>query len=1440
MSAAAIVRLRSSRQVSCLAVLSILWILSVCPIFAESPVAPAHAFSAAPKCGLVALSRLAGARTIAADGNPESLSELERIADEAGLGLRMARRADAGAALPVPAIVHWRLGHFSAVTASEANRHRFDDPALGETPVWLDREQVEGLASGYFLIPAESGLPPGWREVSPEEGATVRGGHFLTPKPGSVGPGNTKAKKKDCDEVPGEKPPSECGMADWDIALMMASLEVADTPLGYRPPFGPEVFFNLQYNERDSNQPPFPSYANFGPLWSCDWIGSLTFQGTSAFFNRGQGGIETFTGFDEGTQSYQPSYQFWHRLVRVDATRYELSYADGSKLVFALPDNPASPTRLLMTQVVDPQGNAATISYDGSFRVTGVADALGRASAFTYGTGAEALLVKKITDPFGRFATFDYDGAGRLIRIADAIGLTSEFTYDGGNRMLTMVTGYGATSFAYGTVPGSRWVEVTHPNGDKERVEQRNDTTPGVPATDPADLVPSGSYANFLLDHWNSFHWDRKAYAEAAGDYTRARHYHFLRELAGVQTPVLESVKVPGENRVWFSYQGQGEGFANVAGPGVMGHSPSAVARVLDDGSTQKFLTSYNALGNPLSETDPAGRELTYSYAANGIDVVEVRQKTGTASSVRLMTATYDHRHLPLTVTDTAGGVSTFTWNARGQMTSRTDALGQTTVLNYDASGFLVSADLPLPGSADSISFTYDGNGRARTLTDVDGYTLTYDYDALDRVTRFTFPDGTFEETTWLWLHVSASRDRLGRITSYARNSSRQLESVTDPLSRTTRYEWCKCGDLKAIVDPLGRRTSWSHDVAGRVTAKTFPDGSAETYGYDLAGRLTTVTDAKGQTKTLSRDAANLLTGVSYQGALVPTPSVAVAYDPWFDRPVSRTDGTGATFLAYHAITGLPAPGAGMLASVDGPMPDDTIEYRYDALGRVTSRDIGGIAATRSYDALGRLAGTTNALGAFAFAYAGATARPLSVNLPGGWQTLFEYFDNLGDRRLKTIRHLRPDANPLARHDYTHDAHGRLLGWSRQDDSAPSVPFTAGYDLADRLTSFTAPGWNFAYSYDGADNRLTETDNAGTATAAYNPLNEFASRDAPSPPPAKAFTWDAEDRLVAIDYTGTNLRSEFLYDGASRCVRIVEKDGATVTGDRRYLWDGLDRVEERDAAGTVLRRFFELGETVGGTPLYYFRDHLGSVRDVADNAAARARYSFDPWGCRVRTSGDVETPVGYTGHFTHEPSGLVLAPYRAYDPELGRWASRDPMGEPAGLNLFAYCDNAPLTLVDPTGADAVQFYDNGMHTKTAIGRPGDWWIYDFGPEYRDCEGKPLPTEKVQEIFNKILAGNDVKGVWVPPQHVTDLPLNYFHLPYDSTHGNVVGFAIYSREQDALAKQALDRASRENKDPYNVYNKSCQLAPSQALLEQGLAAPLDPGQAIQTTLLGTKR
>jgi RHS repeat-associated protein len=122
------------------------------------------------------------------------------------------------------------------------------------------------------------------------------------------------------------------------------------------------------------------------------------------------------------------------------------------------------------------------------------------------------------------------------------------------------------------------------------------------------------------------------------------------------------------------------------------------------------------------------------------------------------------------------------------------------------------------------------------------------------------------------------------------------------------------------------------------------------------------------------------------------------------------------------------------------------------------------------------------------------------------------------------------------------------------------------------------------------------------------------------------------------------------------------------------------------------------------SPTNYIRDHLGSVRAVTDeDGEVVARYDYDPYGKRrlVWHSGEVdpltylpiEFDFGFTGHLHHGRSGLYFAPLRAYDPELGRWLSRDPIDMAGGINLCEYVGGDPVNAVDPWGLDVIVVFD---------------------------------------------------------------------------------------------------------------------------------------------------
>jgi len=72
-------------------------------------------------------------------------------------------------------------------------------------------------------------------------------------------------------------------------------------------------------------------------------------------------------------------------------------------------------------------------------------------------------------------------------------------------------------------------------------------------------------------------------------------------------------------------------------------------------------------------------------------------------------------------------------------------------------------------------------------------------------------------------------------------------------------------------------------------------------------------------------------------------------------------------------------------------------------------------------------------------------------------------------------------------------------------------------------------------------------------------------------------------------------------------------------------------------------------------------------------------------GAAPEAQGAFQSTLGYAGMFYHARSGLYLTHYRAYDPRLGRWLSRDPIWENGGVNLYGYVGGDPVGWTDIFG-----------------------------------------------------------------------------------------------------------------------------------------------------------
>jgi hypothetical protein len=95
---------------------------------------------------------------------------------------------------------------------------------------------------------------------------------------------------------------------------------------------------------------------------------------------------------------------------------------------------------------------------------------------------------------------------------------------------------------------------------------------------------------------------------------------------------------------------------------------PVKIGRVLDDESSQITEATYNSKRMVTSRKDPAGRQTNYTYASNGLDLVQVEQVRSGGTDVLQAFSNYNARHLPGTLYDAAGQDTDIVYNSADQL----------------------------------------------------------------------------------------------------------------------------------------------------------------------------------------------------------------------------------------------------------------------------------------------------------------------------------------------------------------------------------------------------------------------------------------------------------------------------------------------------------------------------------------------------------------------------------------------------------------------------------------------------------------------------------------------------------------------------------------------------------------------------------------------------
>lgn len=463
-------------------------------------------------------------------------------------------------------------------------------------------------------------------------------------------------------------------------------------------------------------------------------------------------------------------------------------------------------------------------------------------------------------------------------------------------------------------------------------------------------------------------------------------------------------------------------------------------------------------------------------------------------------------------------------------------------------------------------------------------------------------------------------------------------------------------------------------------------------YDYDLVGNVISTTDAKGQKTQLAFDTLNRLISISYADGK----SVAYSYDADGKR-TSMADSHGTTGYAYDSLD--------RLTSVTHP-GGKIVKYAYDAVGNRTSLTYpDGKLLSYSFDPANRLVGVTDWTGESTTCTYDAAGNLLETQYPNQVNVAFSY--DASNRLLAvTNGHKGSPGNPISRFIYFHDPVGNRLVVTNESNEVTSY----SYDPLYELLSFNYNGKITSYTYDPVGNRLTLTKpSGGTTSYTYDADDRMLSSN------HTTYTYDANGNLTSQTHPASGQTINYTYDAANRLVNVA---GGSSTSDFEYDGDG-NRVTQSIVAGTynyvndgasalpvVLQEsgpdgdisysygLGRISESSTSFDYFYQYDGLGSVVGLTEAKGKIAqRYGYDAWGDSTQTVPKnaiaTENKFRFTSEALDPASGLYYLRARYYDPELGRFISRDPFAGFASLpisnNRYIYARNNPTNLVDPSG-----------------------------------------------------------------------------------------------------------------------------------------------------------
>ncbi|RBL92459.1 RHS repeat-associated core domain-containing protein [Chitinophaga flava] len=590
----------------------------------------------------------------------------------------------------------------------------------------------------------------------------------------------------------------------------------------------------------------------------------------------------------------------------------------------------------------------------------------------------------------------------------------------------------------------------------------------------------------------------------------------------------------------------------------------------------------YNAVGHLLRIIDSAGRHLLVNSDAAGRITRVIAQHRG---EQRLLVS--------------------YAYNEQGDMCEVTDALQQTTYIEY----------------RDHLMIK---------KTDRHGQAFYWEYDNRKRCTH-TWGDGGLMEG-WLEYHPEKGFNRVttsqGNTTTYFYTPDFVVSQIKDPLGNSTFFSYTEEMEVYRVIDPEGNTTGYTYDERGNQTSVMLPDGSAITSLYDEQGRLVLSTDAEGNSTTSiyyadsgllhthttadgsirifryneqqllcriedEQDNTTLLTydtDFNLNGLTLPNGgNTAWEYDNWgqclqlinplkekqtfqYDQlgrvtAVWTPDGNHVK-LRYNAYDNV----------VEAKDKHHHVRYDYTPLGSVKSREENGAKMHFVYNNAEKLTALVNEHGEMYRLERNAngdiitetgfddltlryerdsTGKVLKVHRPGGKWTSFEYNNNGFVSRI--------DYNDGQWEMYDYDRNGALLAASN-----PNSTVTFKRDALGRVISENQNGYIVTSKYNERGERICLQSSLGANIHnGWNEMGDLTSIRATTAGSENPWTAHIQRNLLGLEIErilSNGVKSSWTFHPGSSAngtpdAHIVTSNGKT-TRNRQYHWDANYRLKQ--------------------------------------------------------------------------------------------------------------------------------------------------------------------------------------------------------------------------------------------------------------------------------------